>query len=463
MGYGMTFSIFLGLILVKFISIYYTTFDLFGDEAQYWIWSEKLDFGYYSKPPFLAWIIRLFTSLFGSGFVSLKFIPLVFYLLTSYVVYFLTLELYKNRSLALNASITFYLLPSVTISSFILSTDVILIFFWSLSLLMLLRIRANANLINFLLLGIFLGLSFLAKYAAVYFLLSLIVFLFFDKKLRNIFKKNIFYSLIFCFTCFVVFLPNIFWNINNGWITLNHTSDNVGLERVAFHPLNGAEFLLTQALMLGPILVLCFFFFIKKVKFNFQEKFLLSFSVPIFLIVLIESILVRANANWAAVGLIGLFIYFLNHVYCNSKKILFISNFFNLALCLAFLMLITISAPLSVFDRINGVSDFSNSLSKTHLLQKKYLVIEDRLLYSSIKYQLKESKKTILTPYSPGDEIKSHFHLSNPLPPLFKNDFIYIGDPTKLKYLKNKKKIIKKESAKVLFNGSPINIYEVIF
>ena len=165
MSYNKLFFLicFLPIILIKLVSIYYTSFDLFGDEAQYWVWSKNLAFGYYSKPPFLAWIINFFTTIFGSSFVSLKIIPFVFYFLTSYVIYLISLELYKNQRLAILASVSFYLLPSVTVSSFILSTDVILIFFWSLCLLMILKIRNQASLKNFFFLGLFLGLAFLTK------------------------------------------------------------------------------------------------------------------------------------------------------------------------------------------------------------------------------------------------------------------------------------------------------------
>ena len=62
-----TFIILSLSLLIKLIAIYLTDFDLFGDEAQYWIWSQSLDFGYYSKPPMLPWIIRIFTILFGLG------------------------------------------------------------------------------------------------------------------------------------------------------------------------------------------------------------------------------------------------------------------------------------------------------------------------------------------------------------------------------------------------------------
>ena len=47
-----TFVILSLSLLIKLIAIYLTNFDLFGDEAQYWIWSQSLDFGYYSKPAY---------------------------------------------------------------------------------------------------------------------------------------------------------------------------------------------------------------------------------------------------------------------------------------------------------------------------------------------------------------------------------------------------------------------------
>ena len=38
------------LFLIKITAIWFTNFNLFGDEAQYWLWSKNLDYGYFSKP-----------------------------------------------------------------------------------------------------------------------------------------------------------------------------------------------------------------------------------------------------------------------------------------------------------------------------------------------------------------------------------------------------------------------------
>ena len=39
--------------------------ELFFDEAQYWAWGQEPAFGYYTKPPLIAWIIGATTSLCG--------------------------------------------------------------------------------------------------------------------------------------------------------------------------------------------------------------------------------------------------------------------------------------------------------------------------------------------------------------------------------------------------------------
>ena len=61
-------SFVLFLVLVKIIAVFSTDFNLFADEAQYWLWSKDLDFGYFSKPPLLAWCLWVYTSFFGDAF-----------------------------------------------------------------------------------------------------------------------------------------------------------------------------------------------------------------------------------------------------------------------------------------------------------------------------------------------------------------------------------------------------------
>jgi len=46
------------------------------DEAQYWTWSQFLDWGYYSKPPGIAWEIWLSTQFMGNTELGVRLGPI---------------------------------------------------------------------------------------------------------------------------------------------------------------------------------------------------------------------------------------------------------------------------------------------------------------------------------------------------------------------------------------------------
>ena len=50
---------------IRCIAIFISPLELGVDEAQYWAWSQTPDFGYFTKPPLIAWIIGLSHILFG--------------------------------------------------------------------------------------------------------------------------------------------------------------------------------------------------------------------------------------------------------------------------------------------------------------------------------------------------------------------------------------------------------------
>ena len=56
-----------GLTVIHIIRLATFEFPLYGDEAQYWDWAQDLDWGYYSKPPIVAWSIAATTAILGNG------------------------------------------------------------------------------------------------------------------------------------------------------------------------------------------------------------------------------------------------------------------------------------------------------------------------------------------------------------------------------------------------------------
>ena len=454
------YTIFL-LIIFKITAIYLTSFSLYGDEAQYWLWSQEPRLGYYSKPPLLAWFLSVYTGLFGDSFHSLKVFPIVVYFCISYAVYKLCQSLSFDKKSARLCALSFIVIPAASLSSFLISTDLLLLLFWTISMLMLLKTINTNSTLNFLLLGLFLGFAFLSKYAAIYFLVNLLLLLIIDRKTLNSFKNNPVGVLVFLLTFVLVLTPNIWWNLNNDWVTFSHTSDNANLQNLNLNLFEPLKFLGSQIIMVGPFLFFCFIFFIKYFHIDFENKFLLTFSLPILLIVLVEGFLVRANANWAAPALVSIFIILYRLV--NSKKnyllkINFIFNYF-VAILLFFSVLISLDSK--IFDRIKGIGEFTKDLSS--IIKKGDIVVSDRIIYSNISYEMRNKTNKILMPHKTSTPVTNHFQISSPLNADRKNNFFLLGDINNISYLSNKHKVKLIKEFDVSFSSQKLKLYEVSF
>ena len=452
----------LTLFILKIFAINFTNFDLFGDEAQYWLWSRSLDYGYYSKPPLLAWVISVYTVFIGNSFIALKLLPSLIYFLIAWSVYKLCKNIGLGKDESITCSLIFLFIPAVSFSTFIISTDILLLLFWTLSLNELLKIKIYPELKKFVLLGIFLGLAFLSKYAAIYFLICLALYVVLDKDFRNLFVKNYYGFFISLICLFIILLPNIFWNFKNGWITLQHTSDNANFNNLDFSFVRGIEFLIIQIIMVGPLLFVGAITNIKKLKLVRESNFLLVFSIPIFIIVLIEAIIVRANANWAAPALVTFFIFL--YLSLSNKFVKNLNIFLNIVFCTIFFILIGTSYPSKLFERINGINDFAFSVYSTNLGSGiSNYVISDRLLFANMSYALRNKNLVFHMPHVPGSKISNHFKISSSLKKNFDENFILIGDPNEVNYLEKKHSLKKLDVSLQKFKKQNVNIYEVTF
>ena len=70
---------------------------LIDDEAYYWLWAQRLDWGYLDHPPLIAWLIALTTGT-GDGSFLIRLSPLVLGVLTTYTLFLLGRELFGARA-----------------------------------------------------------------------------------------------------------------------------------------------------------------------------------------------------------------------------------------------------------------------------------------------------------------------------------------------------------------------------
>lgn len=274
--------------------------DLFVDEAQYWFWGQHFDFGYYSKPPLIAWVIGATTNLAGSDAPFWVRMPApLFHGATALILAALAAGLH-GRVAAIWTAALYVTLPMVAVGSLMISTDTIMAPFFAAALLFHCKLVEKGEGHDALLAGGMIGLAFLAKYAAVYFLVgaALGAILFRDLRLSIANWSR----LILAFG--LVILPNILWNLRNGMATAEHTLDNVGWVREGpalahLNPAGMAEFFFSQFAVFGPIAFAALI--LAAVRPGRAEAWrLLVFAVPAILIVTVQAFLDRAYANWAA-------------------------------------------------------------------------------------------------------------------------------------------------------------------
>jgi hypothetical protein len=271
--------------------------DLFPDEAQYWVWSQSLALGYYSKPPLVAWLIALTTGLFGDSEFAVRLSAPLLHAGAAVFVYGIGARLYDQR-VGFWSALTYASLPGVSVSAFIISTDAPLLLFWAAALYAFVRAREEGGRGWWVTIGMAAGLGLLAKYAMVYWLLSALGFvLVFPAERRHLRPL-----LAAAGIALLIYLPNFWWNWSNGFVSYLHTRDNAALSGPLFHPDAFIEFCASQFGVFGPLLFAGLILLIATWRglAEPRARLLAAFILPTLAMMLGVSLLSRAHANWAA-------------------------------------------------------------------------------------------------------------------------------------------------------------------
>jgi len=293
------------LLITRLISLWVSPLGLHGDEAQYWAWSKDLDWGYFTKPPLIAWVIWLTTSIFGDAEWAVRLSSPLLHSITGFII-FKTGQLTFNAKTGFWAAAIYLLMPALWLSSAIVSTDVPLLLCWAIALNAWLYMRVKATWPRACQLGIAIGFGLLAKYAMLFFIGALCLAVLFDKATRSGLKslKGLTATLI----ALVIFTPNILWNFTHDFATVSHTADNANLSGIPFHPLELISFWFEQLIVFGPttfILMLIAIILAFKKKLDTPTLWISLFTLSPFLIISSQAFLSRANANWAVTAYVG--------------------------------------------------------------------------------------------------------------------------------------------------------------
>jgi len=410
-----------GLLAFRLAALQASEVDLVMDEAQYWTWSRDLDFGYFSKPPLIAWIIWAAGELCGQSEACVRAASPVLYTLGAGVLFAVGRALYDAR-IGFWAAIVFATLPGVSYSSLLMTTDVPLIVLWTVMLFAWVMLVKHKTMGFAILLGVTIGIGLLAKQAMIYALLCIACHAAVSRDAREALKGG--RALVAGIIAVALFSPNIVWNVQNDFPTAKHTGANIGWKYPYLHPISLLEFIGAQFALFGPILL------VVLARAGLRETrapsdpgktLLLCFSLPILGLLIVQALLSRAHGNWAATAYPAATIFVTAVLLERGRRTLFaVSLALHLALGAAIATAPAFARVWPVFEDLRFLRssigwDETAQAVRARLDQQPYgaLLVPSRELAAEFLYYLRDSTVPLYV-WSRRTTPHNHYEMTRP-------------------------------------------------
>ncbi len=257
---------------------------LFDDEALFWLYGERLNWGYYEHPPMVGLMIRA-----GYELIHNEFGLRLFFVIASTVSLYLLMILAGVKNYLLFASLIFAALI-MHIGGFIAAPDIPLMLFILLFFLVYKKYLENDSVWISILWGFIMACMIYSKYNGI-----LVIFFTILSNLKLL-KKRSFY--LAALSAILFFVPHIIWSFQNDHPTIYYhlierTFDKPDHFRYFY------EFILGQVGIYGPLVSLFFFWFSFTYKTtNLFERSLKFSAVGILLFFLIYTFRGPVESNW---------------------------------------------------------------------------------------------------------------------------------------------------------------------
>ena len=287
------------LLVFRVVMLLVNPTGLHGDEAQYWAWSREPAFGYYSKPPGIAWVIAATTAVFGHDEWAVRLASPLLHT-GSAVFTALTARRLWGAKAGWLAAASYALMPGVSLSASLISTDALLLFFVTIAVFAWVRLRESRSWTDALLLGVAVGCGMMSKYAMMFVLPALVGAVLLEPRTRAALLG--WKGLASACVAGLILLPNLIWNARNSFATVKHTGDNANMSGgLGLDPGEVLEFIGGQFGVFGPLafpLLIVALWHWRRSR-GLPLWFVVAVLSPL-LVISLQALLSRANANWAA-------------------------------------------------------------------------------------------------------------------------------------------------------------------
>ncbi len=184
------------------------------------VWAQHFQFGYDKNPYFGAWLTRVCYFLTGGGTWFSYLLSQISVAMALICVWLLSTHILPRVSLAFISVVFLMLIPFYSSSATEFNDDVMEISLWALTVYFFYRAVMQQRRLDWVLVGLFAGLSFMTKYYGVVLFGSMAFFLLFDAKARKSFSRS---GIYYCAAVFLLLsIPNMIWLMQNDMVSISY-------------------------------------------------------------------------------------------------------------------------------------------------------------------------------------------------------------------------------------------------
>lgn len=324
-------------IVVTFVRIVYLfafcPYSLVEDEAQYWEWSRRLGWSYYSKGPGVAWLIRAMTELFGTSEGVVRIGAALSGGVTIFAVGGLAADAARDRRAGAVAALCVLLVPVFQISSLLMTIDAPYVACWVVACWAAWRALHHGSSAAWVVLGAAVGVGFLFKYTTLLLLPGLAVYAIWRRFARGSVERSeirehsalVRYGAqaVGALLALLGLAPVLIWNAGHDWVTIRHLLGHLGISGGDVSPTQTGgwhydprwtlEFVGTQFALIGPAMFLVAYAVIAAIRARRADArdwlgrmFLICCGAPILLFYLAVTLVTEAEGNWPMAGYVSL-------------------------------------------------------------------------------------------------------------------------------------------------------------
>ncbi len=292
------------LLLARIVwLLLFSDLTLSEDEAHYWTWSLHPDWSYTTKPPGVAWLIHLSTTLLGHTEAAVRLPAAVSIALATLGAAAAARWSFPDHpALPTIAAILFACVPAFALASVLMTIDAPLIACWMWGVAFAARALLRGHHGSWLALGACVALGLLFKHTMLLLPLGVALAAWTTRRDRSALPWRSVAAA--CLIAMVGLLPNLLWNAANDWPTARHLLGHLALpggdtpaapRPFPWNPRHTAEFVAMLLPVLGPVLLLS----LPAVRrANPAARAHVGLAIPVLLFYLLVSLRTRTEGNW---------------------------------------------------------------------------------------------------------------------------------------------------------------------